>query len=153
MQQLKKFICLLLFLFIMSSCQEKIAYDKEWAANFAQQQVKAMDGYRLEGVYFYQGNHIRVNDQKVGKAVVVKAVVRYYDVFKDPNKYELVSVFDESNIDLAGQGYIYGEDGDRLLGVDQIDVYDSNQPIKYLRAMDDKDISEVNRKLNTVQIK
>ena len=55
--------------------------------------------------------------------------------------------------DLAGQGYIYGEDGDRLLGVDQIDVYDSNQPIKYLRAMDDKDISEVNRKLNTVQIK
>ena len=61
--------------------------------------------------------------------------------------------FDESNIDLAGQGYIYGEDGDRLLGVDQIDVYDSNQPIKYLRAMDDKDISEVNRKLNTVQIK
>ena len=38
-------------------------------------------------------------------------------------------------------------------GVDQIDVYDSNQPIKYLRAMDDKDISEVNRKLNTVQIK
>ena len=102
---------------------------------------------------FYQGNHIRVNDQKVGKAVVVKAVVRYYDVFKDPNKYELVSVFDESNIDLAGQGYIYGEDGDRLLGVDQIDVYDSNQPIKYLRAMDDKDIGEVNRKLNTVQIK
>lgn len=128
MQQLKKFICLLLFLFIMTACQEKIAYDKEWAANFAQQQVKA-------------------------KAVVVKAVVRYYDVFKDPNKYELVSVFDESNIDLAGQGYIYGEDGDRLLGVDQIDVYDSNQPIKYLRAMDDKDISEVNRKLNTVQIK
>ena len=83
----------------------------------------------------------------------MKAVVSYYDVFKDPNKYELVSVFDESNIDLAGQGYIYGEDGDRLLGVDQIDVYDSNQPIKYLRAMDDKDISEVNRKLNTVQIK
>ena len=59
MQQLKKFICLLLFLFIMTACQEKIAYDKEWAANFAQQQVKAMDGYRLEGVYFYQGNHIR----------------------------------------------------------------------------------------------
>ncbi len=39
MQQLKKFICLLLFLFIMTACQEKIAYDKEWAANFAQQQV------------------------------------------------------------------------------------------------------------------
>ena len=52
MQQLKKFICLLLFLFIMTACQEKIAYDKEWAANFAQQQVKAMDGYRL-GEYIF----------------------------------------------------------------------------------------------------
>ena len=75
--------------FYNDSLSRKIAYDKEWAANFAQQQVKAMDGYRLEGVYFYQGNHIRVNDQKVGKAVVVKAVIRYYDVFKDQTNMSL----------------------------------------------------------------
>lgn len=145
--KLKKCVCLLLLIVAIAGCQQEMIYDKNWAADFSEKQVRSMEGYRLVASYFYQGDHIKVNDQSIGKGVVVKTVISYYDVFKDPLKHELVSVFDDSNIDLAGQGYIYGENEDILLGVDAIEVLDANQPIKYLKTMNEQEISALNQKL------
>lgn len=153
MLRLKKFICLFLLIFLTAGCQKAMTYDKEWAVEFVENQVQGMKGYRLEGAYFYQGEHLKVNEENIGEGVVVKAVICYYDIFKDPNKHELITVLDERNNDLVVQGYIYGENEDVLLGVDPVAVYDANRPVKYLKAMSEHEIREFNRKLNTIEVK
>ena len=145
MKRLKIIICLMML--VLTGCQEKSPEDDNWIANFVESHVGDLKGYKIDAVYYYEGDHLRTDEIKIGKGKALKIIISYRDIFKDPNHHELVSVFNEEGYDEVMQGYIYGENEDVLLGVDHVDVYDSNRPIKYIKVMSDQEIKEINQRL------
>lgn len=151
MLHLKKFLFMFILMLCLTGCQEKQSnLDTTKLPEIAYSQVSDFKGYKIDSVYYYQGEHLNVNGESFGKAMVVRTIIKHYDVFKDSKKHEVIAVLSDQEHNYFGQEYIC-DDSDILISVEKWEVLDANRPVKYIKAMSDSEIQNINSKLDIIK--
>lgn len=150
--KLKKVFLFFVLCCFITGCQSSFKLDKKIIPNYVENTMKELTGYKIDEVYYYHGKHMRVHKKYFGEGMAIKVIISYKDIVKDPKRHEIVYVLDDEGIDLGNAGYIYGEDPEIIEGIDKVEVYDKNKPITYCQALNNKEISKINRRINPVKL-